>query len=130
LPDIAGGEHLHYLTMIIGVILAAVLIYTQWRARQHHKSNLFEVESIYAFIFKAVFTGVIVIGVTYIFAAYSGYPIILIILGIIVAAYGFLTNKTVAGRQIYATGGNKKAAELSGIKTKKITFWVFVNMGV
>nr|WP_125646888.1 multiple monosaccharide ABC transporter permease [Lapidilactobacillus gannanensis] len=130
LPDIAGGEHLHYLTMIIGVLLAAVLIYNQWRARQHHKSNLFEVESIYAFIFKAIFTGVIVIGVTYIFAAYSGYPIILIILAVIVAAYGFLTNKTVPGRQIYATGGNKKAAELSGIKTKKITFWVFVNMGV
>jgi len=41
-----------------------------------------------------------------------------------------LTNRTVAGRQIYATGGNLKAAQLSGIKTKKITFWVFVNMGV
>ena len=79
---------------------------------------------------KAVFTAVVVLGITYIFASYQGYPIILIILGLIVAAYGFLTNKTVAGRQIYATGGNRKAAELSGIKTKRITFWVFVNMGV
>ncbi|HFP5762345.1 TPA: sugar ABC transporter permease, partial [Enterococcus faecium] len=88
------------------------------------------VESPTAFLVKAVFTAVVVLGITYIFASYQGYPIILIILGLIVAAYGFLTNKTVAGRQIYATGGNRKAAELSGIKTKRITFWVFVNMGV
>lgn len=33
------------------------------------------------------------------------------------------------GRHIYATGGNQKAAELSGVKTKRVTFWVFVNMG-
>ncbi len=129
LPDFVGGEHIHYLTMLLGAILAVVLIIGQWRTRQHHKENLFEVESMFAFTLKAVFTALVIIGVTYIFAAYSGYPIILVILGVIVAAYGFLTNKTVAGRQIYATGGNRKAAELSGIKTKKITFWVFVNMG-
>lgn len=129
LPDLAGGDHLHFLSMIIGIVIAAVLILGQWRARERRKKNLFEVESMNTFLFKAIFTGIIVVGVTYIFAAYQGYPVILIILGIIVAVYGFLTNKTVAGRQIYATGGNKKAAELSGIKTKKITFWVFVNMG-
>lgn len=129
LPDIAGGEHLHYVTMIIGALLAAFLIINQWRARDKRQKNLFEVESINGFIFKAIFTALVVLVVTYIFASYQGYPIILILLGVIVAVYGFLTNKTVAGRQIYATGGNRKAAELSGIKTKKITFLVFVNMG-
>ncbi|MBL1229622.1 sugar ABC transporter permease [Enterococcus sp. BWB1-3] len=130
LPDIAGGEHIHFLSMLLGIIIAAALILGQWRSRERRKKNLFEVDSMNAFLVKAVFTGLIVVGITYIFAAYQGYPIILIILGVIVAVYGFLTNKTVAGRQIYATGGNKKAAELSGIKTKKITFLVFVNMGV
>ncbi|MGX7163925.1 multiple monosaccharide ABC transporter permease [Enterococcus massiliensis] len=129
LPDVMSGDHLHILTMIFGVIIAAILIIGQWRTRERRKKNLFEVETINAFFLKAIFTGIVVIGVSYIFAAYQGYPIILIILGVIVAIYGFLTNKTVAGRQIYATGGNRKAAELSGIKTKKITFWVFVNMG-
>ncbi|WP_165006109.1 MULTISPECIES: multiple monosaccharide ABC transporter permease [unclassified Enterococcus] len=129
LPDIAGGEHLHFLTIMIGVAIAAILVIRQWRARNRRISHLFDTEPLNVFVFKAVFTSIIVLGGTYIFAAYQGYPIILIILGIIVALYGFLTNKTVAGRQIYATGGNRKAAELSGIKTKKITFWVFVNMG-
>ncbi|EJF51078.1 inner-membrane translocator [Enterococcus sp. C1] len=129
LPDIAGGQ-IHLLSMILGVVITGILILGQWRTRDRRKKNLFEVESMAAFAFKAVFTAVVFLGATYIFASYQGYPIILIVLGVIVAAYGFLTNKTVAGRQIYATGGNKKAAELSGIKTKKITFWVFVNMGM
>ena len=34
----------------------------------------------------------------------------------------------VVGRQIYAIGGNAKAASLSGIKTERLTFLTFVNM--
>lgn len=128
LPDLTDGS-IHLLTMILGVLIAAALVFGQWRTREKRKNNLFEVESMNAFTLKAVMTAVVMIGVTYIFASYQGYPVILVILGVIVAVYAFLTNKTVAGRQIYATGGNRKAAELSGIKTKKITFWVFVNMG-
>lgn len=130
LPDLSEGSSLHFLTLILGMIITVVLVVGQWRTRNRRKNHLFEVESPATFLVKAVFTAVVVLGITYIFASYQGYPIILIILGLIVAAYGFLTNKTVAGRQIYATGGNRKAAELSGIKTKRITFWVFVNMGV
>ncbi len=61
---------------------------------------------------------------------YNGIPIQLVVLGIIVGIYHFVTSKTVAGRQIYAMGGNAKAASLSGINTKKVFFWVYVNMGV
>jgi len=38
--------------------------------------------------------------------------------------------KTVFGRHIYAIGGNLHAAILSGVDTKKVNFWVFVNIGV
>ena len=38
--------------------------------------------------------------------------------------------KTKFGRQIYATGGNPEAAELSGINTKKIIFLAFLIMSV
>lgn len=130
LPDIFGVPGMHLLTLILGVVLAVSLVFAQWRARARRKENLFEVPSMNAFLIKAALTIVLVLGLSYIFASYQGFPVILIILGVIVGIYGFLTNRTVAGRQIYATGGNLKAAQLSGIKTKKITFWVFVNMGV
>ena len=44
--------------------------------------------------------------------------------------YTFITTKTVVGRQVYAVGGNKKAAALSGVKVAKTQFLVFVNMGL
>ncbi|MDO4522538.1 MAG: sugar ABC transporter permease [Eubacteriales bacterium] len=61
---------------------------------------------------------------------YHGIPVQLVVLGVIVAIYHFVTSKTVAGRQIYALGGNAKAARLSGINTKKVFFWIYVNMSV
>ena len=103
LPDLTDSS-IHLLTMILGVLIAAALVFGQWRTREKRKNNLFEVESMNMFMVKAVMTAVVMIGVTYIFASYQGYPVILVILGVIVAAYAFLTNKTVAGRQIYATG--------------------------
>ena len=51
-------------------------------------------------------------------------------MAILVVIYAFITNNTVAGRQIYALGGNRKAAQLSGIDTNRVFFWVYVNMGV
>ena len=49
---------------------------------------------------------------------------------VLIGIYHFITSKTVAGRQIYALGGNAKAAKLSGINTKKVFFWVYTNMGL
>jgi branched-subunit amino acid transport system permease len=45
----------------------------------------------------------------------------------LVVLYAFVT-RTVIGRQIYAVGGNAKAAKLSGIKTERLAFLTFVNM--
>jgi len=36
----------------------------------------------------------------------------------------------VFGRHIYAIGGNRLAASLSGVNTKRVDFWIFVNIGV
>ncbi|ANR70836.1 hypothetical protein AXF19_07480 [Selenomonas sp. oral taxon 126] len=55
---------------------------------------------------------------------------ILILLGFLVALYSFICNRTVFGRHIYAVGGNERAAQLSGIKTRWVRFLVFVNMGL
>ena len=63
-------------------------------------------------------------------ANYSGTPIILIILAVLIVAYSFLLNRSVFGRHIYAMGGNLFAAVMSGVKTKRVNFAIFVNMGV
>ena len=47
---------------------------------------------------------------TFWLALYKGIPNVLILLTILVLGYTFVTNKTIAGRHIYAFGGNEKAA--------------------
>ncbi|MDO6993177.1 sugar ABC transporter permease [Brachyspira innocens] len=63
-------------------------------------------------------------------ARYNGIPVVLILMSLLIAIYHFITTKTIAGRQIYALGGNAKAAKLSGINTKMVFFWVYTNMGL
>jgi putative multiple sugar transport system permease protein len=48
---------------------------------------------------------------------------------VLVMLYRFITTRTTIGRRIYALGGNIKAARLSGIKTERLTFLTFANMG-
>jgi ABC-type xylose transport system permease subunit len=55
---------------------------------------------------------------------------VLIIMFVLMMAFDFVTNRTTIGRRIYALGGNEKAARLSGIKTERLSFYTFVNMGV
>ena len=72
----------------------------------------------------------LVIAFCYLLATYRGLPNVLIIMAVLIALYAFVTNRTTIGRRIYALGGNEKAAKLSGIKTERLTFLTFVNMGV
>lgn len=63
-------------------------------------------------------------------AQHKGLPVVLIILAAVALFYAFYTEKTVAGRKVYAVGGNENAARLSGINVKKVKFGVFVNAGL
>lgn len=58
-----------------------------------------------------------------------GLPIQLYLIIAVVIAASFILNRTGLGRHIYATGGNRMAAEYSGINVKKVTFLVFVFSG-
>lgn len=60
---------------------------------------------------------------------FLGIPMPVWISAIIVLAAVILTKKTVLGRHIYAIGGNEKAAELSGLKIKKVKMIVYAIAG-
>lgn len=59
----------------------------------------------------------------------KGIPVIMILLLVVVSSYSFFTSKTAPGRDLYAMGGNEKAARLSGINTDNVLFFAYVNMG-
>lgn len=130
IPDWFGGGDIHVLTIVIGLMLSLVLVFTEWRNRLTQQRYQFGVIPAPLFALKLVGIVAIINLFTYVLAAYEGIPNILIVLFILIVIYTFVMNKTVMGRHIYALGGNEKAAKLSGVKTQRMTFWVFVNMGV
>ena len=125
-----GGKGIDMICLVVAVVISVLLVLNELKAIATAKKNNLPVAPAWQTIAKnAVLVGVIVF-FFYKLACYNGIPVVLILMALIVAIYHFITTKTVAGRQIYAMGGNAKAARLSGIDTKKVFFWVYANMGV
>ena len=127
--DVFGEFGVDPLTMGVGVIAIIALIVQQVRTRRGRQKYGQEVEPMAWFITKLVLVSAAIGFFAYSLASYKGIPITLIILAVLVLVYGIVMNRTVFGRHIYAIGGNRHAAELSGIKTRRVDFWLFVNMG-
>jgi putative multiple sugar transport system permease protein len=123
------GE-LNGLTLLIGVLAVAALVWSQWRVRQRRHSYGLPAGPRSLFIAKLAALGAVILAFSFVLASYNGIPIIGVILIVLIVLYSFVMNRSVIGRRIYAVGGNEKAAQLSGVNTKANTFWVFVNMGV
>ncbi len=131
IPEFISSEGGIYITsLILGVALAALLVWQNFRSRARRLSHGVETEPFGFFVGKNIVVLAAISYIAYLIASHRGMPNVLIIMALLVAAYGFFTNRTIIGRQIYAVGGNARAAELSGIKANRLVFWTFVNMGV
>ena len=128
--DVFGGSGLHLLSVVIGLVLTALIVVMDIRSRRTQLKYGFDVLPMPWFVLKLVFIAAMINLFVYLLARYKGIPFILILLFALVVVYTFVMNRTVFGRHVYAIGGNEKAAALSGVRTKRVTFWVFVNMGV
>lgn len=60
----------------------------------------------------------------------GGIPIGVVVLLVIALIGSVLLNRTVFGRWLYASGGNERAADLSGVPIKQVQVWVYVISGV
>jgi erythritol transport system permease protein len=60
----------------------------------------------------------------------GGVPIGVIILGLVALCAGLLLARTAFGRWLYSTGGNERAAELSGVPIKRVQIIVYMLSGM
>lgn len=130
LPDIFGGGEVQLFTVIIGIVLSILFVLNELNIRRTNRKYGLAITSFPLFIIKLVLLTAVINIFTFVLAKYEGIPYVLIILFVLIIGYTFVMNKTVVGRRIYAVGGNRVAASLSGVKTKKMKFLVLVNMGV
>lgn len=128
IPWGARGQ-LDLVTMFAGLLAVIGIVVQQIRTRRGRQSYAQEVEPIAWFLVKLVLVAVGILAFAFAIAQAKGLPITLLVLAVLVLIYGIIQNRSVFGRHVYAIGGNRHAAELSGIKTRQVDFWLFVNMG-
>jgi putative multiple sugar transport system permease protein len=115
--------------LLIALALSLILLGLNGRRRAARLRNGGQAESWAAFIFRNGMAAIVILAFAYQMSAYRGLPNVLLVMFALVMLYRFVTTRTTIGRRIYALGGNIKAARLSGIKTERLTFLTFANMG-
>jgi putative multiple sugar transport system permease protein len=130
LNGLLGGYGFDVFTLVIFGIAVVGFAVSQWRSRQGKIAYQQQVESMPLFVVKLLVVAAVVMWFGYQLSISRGLPIVLIILAVLIIIYALVTQNSVFGRHVYAVGGNRHAAELSGVKVKRVNFWIFVNMGV
>ncbi|MEU9347516.1 multiple monosaccharide ABC transporter permease [Streptomyces sp. NPDC048278] len=130
LPEVGPHTNYHNITLLLGIVLIAAVVWQEFRDRRRQQEFALEVPPTRLFLLKLTALVAAILVLTMLLASYKGAPIILIVLGALVVGYGYVMRNAVFGRHIYAIGGNLPAAKLSGVKDKKVSFYVFLNMGV
>ena len=117
-------------TMVIALVCVLAFIAMEIISRRKKIKNNYTVSTKTPFITKPVVLSVVILTKGQLLARDRGLPVVLILLGVIVAAYSYFTQNTVPGRYLYAIGGNAKAAKLSGVNTDNVMFFAYTNMGL
>ncbi|MDH6223059.1 MULTISPECIES: multiple monosaccharide ABC transporter permease [Streptomyces] len=129
MPEAGPETNYHNITLLLGIALIVFVVLQEIRDRGRQQEFALDVLPRNIFLLKLAVMASAILVVTLLLASYKGAPIVLLILGVLVVGYSYVMRNTVFGRHIYAIGGNLPAAKLSGVKDKKVTFLVFVNMG-
>ncbi|MET0806909.1 MAG: multiple monosaccharide ABC transporter permease [Lacisediminihabitans sp.] len=133
IPDFGPNTNYSNGTLILGLIAIAALVWQEIRQRRTQTLMGAEKAPVWVSVVKLVILVFVAGGATLLFASGrvgTSFPISGIILGVLVLIYSFVTRNTTFGRHIYAVGGNWHAAELSGVKIKRVNFFVMLNMSV
>ncbi|KDA06020.1 sugar ABC transporter permease [Microbacterium sp. CH12i] len=133
LPEIGGPFQFNVLTMLLAILAAAWVIFWELRTRRIQAKMGSDRAPLWVSTTKVVLLSIVILVAGWLFAngrPGTSFPISGLILLALVILYSFITQSTVFGRHIYAVGGNRQAARLSGVKDRKVDFFVMMNMSM
>ena len=128
--DAGRAGHINYTCMVAGVIVVVVFLAMVAKGRMNAIKRGYETTPLASEIVKDGLISAVILFLTYKLANYKGIPTSFIWVLLVVLIYGYVTTRTRIGRHLYAVGGNAKAAGLSGINTKFVYFFAYINMGL
>lgn len=120
----------HDTTIIFLVLIVIGYLWYEIKRRKERINYGFEILPLKLFLLKIGLITSLITVIFLIMALYLGIPYSILILMVIGSIYTFITTKTTFGRHVYAIGGNKEAAKLSGINIRQRTLWIFISSGI
>ncbi|BAC73479.1 MULTISPECIES: multiple monosaccharide ABC transporter permease [Streptomyces] len=130
LPEVGPKTNYHNLTLLLGLALVGFVIWREMKDRKRQAEYSLEVLPANLFAVKLALLTAAIIALTMELGSYKGAPVVLLVLAVLLVGFGYVMRNVVVGRHVYAIGGNLPAARLSGVRDKKVTFLVFLNMGM
>ncbi len=114
-------------TLVLGIVAIAAFAFTQ--LRKHNRSK--KAKELWPVLVRIALVSVVIGYLTWIFGTGrpgTSFPVPGVILVVLVIIYHTITKRTTFGRHIYAVGGNKSAAALSGVNVQRTYFLTMLNM--
>ena len=105
-------------SFVLLTLICACLFLFMNKRRKTQKEYGFEVETFEKAYLKTFVVCQALLLITIVLTQFDGVPVSLIILGAVALVIFILTKHTAFGRYLYAIGGNKEAAVISGIAVK------------
>lgn len=133
LPELPIDVNFNVLTMLLGVLGAAWIVVNELRLRARQRRGGADMAPLWVSLAKVIVLAAVILAAAWQFATGrpgTAFPWSGVILVVLVIVYSFITNNTTFGRRIYAVGGNRAAATLSGVKDRRVDFFVMMNMSV
>ena len=120
-------------TLLLGIIAIAVYVTAQIKKFNHSGDVTGKKEEFWPYAVRIGIVSAVIGYATWLFGSGrvgTSFPIPGLILVILIILYYLITERTSFGRHVYAVGGNKAAAELSGVNVKRTYFLTMLNMSL
>ena len=114
----------------VGIAAAVIVVLLNIMGRANKVKKGYEADSAAMMLGKSVLEAGVILLFAYKLALAGGIPTVLVWVAIVVLFYNFITEKTTIGRHFYVVGGNREAARLSGVNTRRIMFIAYLNMAI
>jgi len=116
--------------LVLAFLAALAIGVLAWRNHMARKRLGLATASKTGVILRAAFLSALTIAFVTVLNRYEGVPVPVLIFVLISLLGAFIMSNTTFGRYLYAVGGNREAARLSGISTRLLTVSVFAVMGL
>ena len=116
--------------IILGVIAAVGFVYTILANRESQKKYNLDVENMGVTVAKLVAAVGLIAVFVWAMNDYMGVPLSVVILIVVALVIHLVATRTRFARRVYAIGGNREAARLSGIKVERHVMILYILMGV